>query len=304
MPAVRSSGHAFRGLLTRPLRARRHCGALWAPVLALGLSLCCSAAPALAVVSANRDEMTRPEHGWVGRWNGSSAVPIAEHWFITAKHVGGLVNGSITIRGEHYVAAEIVQHPSYDLMLVRTVQPMPGWHELADADLIASGNLCVIAGYGAVAGDELADGYTWSGVRRETWGANIIESAGFLLAISFTNPASPIAVPHESIFAVNDSGGGMFVVDSDGGLRLAGVAVSVTGWGASRWGNSAYALNAAQLRNWIMPIIDPSRPVASSVQGPRAGLSRWLVGAIVLPAAFGGVVVRRRRRTAISASAE
>lgn len=289
MSAVCASGHVERRPAPHPGRT------VSTPRVAAGLIAVGLASPALGVVSANRDSLPRPDNGWIGRWNGSSAVPIGEHWFITAKHVGGLVNQTITIRGENYRAAEIVQHPSFDLMLVRTVEPMPGWHELADAEFIASGDPCIIAGFGATAGDELADGYSWNGPKVETWGANMLDSAGFLLAISFTNPSSPHALPHESTFAVNDSGGGLFVHDGEGNLRLAGVAVSVSGWGASRWGNAAYALNVSQLKNWIMPIIDPGRPVASSVQAPRSSMG-WLIGAVVLPAIAARMLGRGRKR--------
>lgn len=263
---------------------------------AAALALAGLVGPAYGIVSADYDDMDRPADGWIGKWNGSSAVPIAEHWFITAKHVGGTVNATIAIRGVTYRAAEIVQHPTYDLMLVRTVEAMPGWHELAETEMVEAGNPCILAGWGVTAGTQLSNGYQWNGARRETWGANTIDVAGFLLSINFSQPGSDQAVAHESTYAVNDSGGALFVHDGDGNLRLAGVAVSVSNWGSSLWGNSAYAVNVSQVRNWILPIVDPGRPVTSSVQAPPTAGMGWLVGAVVIPAALSGLMVRPRRR--------
>jgi hypothetical protein len=253
------------------------------------------AEPARAIVCANRDEMSNPSDGWVGNWNGSSGVAISNHWLITAKHVGGGVNGIFALRGLAYRAVEIVQHPTMDVQLVRVAEELPGYHHLADTDEVDAGLPCVLGGWGVTAGDALPDGgWAWNGQRKETWGANMIDGAGALLSLQFDDPASPTGVPHEALFAVNDSGGGLFVFGPTGEMKLAGIAVSVTGWGSTKYGNAAFALNVAEMHNWIMPYVDPSKPLTSSVEAPRALLGGWLVGSIALTAIASRVVRRRR----------
>ncbi|MFN7020411.1 MAG: GC-type dockerin domain-anchored protein, partial [Phycisphaerales bacterium] len=113
------------------------------------------------------------------------------------------------------------------------------------------GDACILGGFGRTAGGELGNGYDWTGAQAETWGANTIDNAGWLTVISFTDPSHPSAVPHESIFAANDSGAGLFVRSAEGDLRLAGVAVSVGSNGASRYGDLAYCLNIDFVRAWL-----------------------------------------------------
>lgn len=249
-----------------------------------------------AVVCANGDEMSAPSDGFVGNWNGSSGVAIAPHWLITAKHVGGSVNGFFALKGINYRAVQIVQHPTMDIQLVRVAEEMPGYNEMADPLDITHDIPCVLGGWGVTAGTPIADGWNWSNTRKETWGANMIDSGGPLLAIALDNPSGNRAVPHESLFGVNDSGGGLFIYDSSGDLVLAGVAVSVTGWGSSRFGNAAFAINVAEMRNWIMPYVDPSKPLASSVEAPHASLGQPIVGAVMLSALASGFLARKRRR--------
>ena len=259
-----------------------------------GVIACASAASAVVVV--NGDEMSAPANGYVGNWNGSSGVAISPHWLITAKHVGGSVNGNFALKGLLYRAVQIVQHPTMDLQLVRVAEELPGFHELADPLTIEAETPCVLGGWGVIAGTPLADGWTWSGTRRETWGANVIDSPGPLLAIQFDNPAGTRAVPHEALFGVNDSGGGMFVYGPGGELELAGVAVSVTGWGSSRFGNAAFAINVAEMHNWIMPYVDPSKPLASSVEAPHASLTNPVVMIVTMSTLASGIIARKRRR--------
>lgn len=269
---------------------------LLGPVAAALLS---AAAPSAAVVVANNDPMPPPAAGYVGSWNGSSAVAIGHNWIISAKHVGGAVGGHFTLRGQQYRAVEIRQHPTYDIQLIRVAESLPGYHQLSPA--VQPGDIVVLGGCGATAGNAVANGYDWSGPRQETWGANIVESASTLVIYRFDSPDSPAAVPHEAIFAINDSGAGLFTVAPDNSLALAAIAVSVTGFGQSTWGNAAYSLNLDQLRSWIMPIVHPGEPVTSSVVAPRASLFSGGAPSTVFAAAVAVGLVFSRRRSAISA---
>lgn len=273
---------------------------LWMRVgaVATGLAIGLAWAPrADGVVVSGLSPMARPADGWVGSWNGSSCVAVGRYWFVTAKHVGGSVGQMVTMRGVDYRSVEVRPHPSYDVQLIRVAEEVPGFHKLAVN--VGFGDPVVIGGYGVTGAAPLPSsaGYDWNGPRQETWGANVIEGDGNLLAIRFDPPNSLSAVPEEAIFAVNDSGGGLFAYGSDGSLELAGIAVSVTNFGSSPWSTSGFALNIDMYRTWILPIVDPTAPISSGTGAPRA-----MMGVPGLPTWFGGVVVcgtlaglRRRR---------
>lgn len=232
-----------------------------------GIAALAIASAAHAVVVADHDPLPTPLDGYVGDWNGSSAVCIAPNWIVSAKHVGGQVGGMFTIRGEQFRSVEIRQHAIQDIQLIRVAETLPGHHRIATG--VAAGDIALLGGWGVTAGNAITNGYDWTGSRAETWGANTIDSAGSLLIIRFDNPTSSAAIPHEAIFAVNDSGAGLFTHGIDGSLELAGLAVSVTGFGQSLYGNMAYCLNMDNLRSWIAPLATPGTPVASSVAAPR-----------------------------------
>jgi hypothetical protein len=283
------------------MRSRRHSASSKRPATLVaipGMLAALAWAPdALGVVVADDDEMSAPLNGYIGSWNGSSAVCIGPNWIISAKHVGGNVGSVFTMRGVQYRAVEIVPHPVQDIELIRVAEVLPGYHRIATG--VASGDIAVLGGWGVTAGGAYDNGYDWSGPRRETWGANTIEGVGSLMSIRFDDPATPAAVPHESIYAVNDSGAGLFVYGVDGSLELAGVAVSVTGFGTSVYGNWAFSLNLGTLRTWIMPIANPGAPITSSVEAPRASLFTGGAPSVIWAAAvIGGAVLGRRRRIA------
>ncbi len=253
------------------------------------------ASTARAVVTA--DPLPAPLNGWVGDFRGSSCVAVGTFWFVTAKHIGDGTGQAIYMRGQWYTVVETVPHPVYDVQLIRVAEALPGFHHLASG--VGLGDPCVLGGFGATAGAALPNnsGYDWNGPHVETWGENTIEGEGNLLAVRFDAPNSPWAVPHEAIFAINDSGAGLFIPGPGGSLDLAGIAISVLGWGSSQYTSAAFCLNVDLYRNWMAPIVDPSQPVSSAVGAPHAmltipGLPAWLGGSIVTLALSG---VRRRR---------
>lgn len=248
-----------------------------------------------AVVTADPNPL--PINGFVGTFRGSSCVAVGNFWFVTAKHTGDGTGQSILMRGQWYTVVETVPHPVYDVQLLRVAEAVPGYHRFATE--VHYLDPCVLGGWGATAGAPLPNntGFDWNGPRVETWGENTIEGEGTLLAVRFDAPTSNFAVPHESVFAVNDSGGGLFIPGPGGSLELAGIAISVMGWGSSQYGTAAFCLNIDVFRNWMAPIVDPSQPVSSGVEAPRGmlsipGLPAWC-GALALVATFAG---NRRRR--------
>jgi hypothetical protein len=265
-------------------------------VAAIALIAAVAYAPkASGIVTA--DPMIAPLNGYVGAFNGSSCVAVGPFWVLTARHVSGNIGQYVWMRGVGYRVVEVVPHPLYDVELIRVAEELPGYHHLAS--LVQLNDPCVLGGYGATAGASLPSntGFDWSGPHIETWGENTIEGEGSLLAIRFDPPSSNLSVPHEAIFAVNDSGAGLFVWAGDGSLLLAGTAVSVTGWGNSQYGGAAFCLNVDLYRSWLLPIVDPSTPVSSAVQAPRSmltipGLPAWASGLLLCT----GLVSTRRRR--------
>lgn len=252
--------------------------------------------PAQALIVSGGISMPAPTGGYIGTFNGSSCVAVGENWFVTAKHVGGGVGWTVLMRGVTYTVVEVRQHPTFDAQLLRVSGVLPGWHRLASG--VALGDPAIVGGWGVTTSGPMPndEGWNWGGARSETWGANTIEGEGGLLAIRFDAPSNPVSMPYEAMFAVNDSGGGLFVIGPDGSLQLAGIAVSVAGWNAARWGNAGFALNVDLLRTWMVPIVDPSTPISSGITAPRAfvgipGLPVWLGGALLGAAALG----RRRR---------
>lgn len=255
------------------------------------------ARPSAAVIVSDLDPLPTPLNGWVGWWNGSSAVAVGPHWIISAKHVGGSVGQSFIMKGVYYRAVEIRPHTMYDVQIIRVAEDLPGWHRLSENHGL--GDPCVLGGFGVTAAAALPDnaGYDWNGQRKETWGANVIEADGNMLGIRFDAPSNEASVPHEATYGVNDSGAGLFVYGPDGSLRLAGIAVSVTSFGTSPWGCAAFALNVDMFRTWMQPVVDPAAPVSSAVVAPRAmlaipGLPAWAGGA----AACAAMISLRRRR--------
>lgn len=270
-------------------------------IAAAGLALSLAASSASGLVVTDLDPMPIPDNAWVGNLNGSSAVPVGADWIITARHIGVSPGGWFILRGAAYQVVEVRFHPFMDLALCRVNQPLPGWHTIAER--AGLGDPVILGGHGVTGAAALpaGDGYDWNGPKVETWGANTIEQEGYFLGVRFDAPSHPDAVPYEAMFAVNDSGGGMFVVGPDGKLQLAGVAVSVTGYGSARYGNVGYALNLTTVRNWILPIVDPTQPISSGTGAPQA----MLMFPGVDPAVAGGVValsLLRRRRPAVHAA--
>jgi len=266
------------------------------------LILAAVSAPASAIIVEGMVSMPRPANAVIGSWAGSSGVPISPHWFITAKHTGGGVNGGFWCEGSWHTAVEVRQHPTMDLQMIRVAEAFTTWHRIATG--VVAGDPCVMGGWGVTAANPLPNnaGYDWAGAHAETWGANVIQAASAVVSVRFDAPSAPSAVPYEASYAVNDSGGGLFTWGADGNLELAAIAVSVSGYGSAAYGQSGYAIRLEPLMTWIMEVADPGMPISSSVVAPRAGFDPasstgfgWLgvVGAAMLLTGLYGFPRRR-----------
>lgn len=283
-----------------PLRSRR------VATFAAGAALATITPHARAIVSAGAP-MPRPENGFIGSWNGSSAVPIAPRWVLSAQHVGGVPNVTFSMQGFSYVADLVVRHPTDDLQLIRVSSDLPGWHGVATLPTPITGNTSspttnprletgalvantavVLAGMGRTNGVPIpGGGWDWTGPARETWGENILVGVfNSLLGARFDLNA-PESLSYEASYALNDSGGGMFLPFADGSLRLIGVAVGTSPFGRTIPGSMAYALNLAPFIPWIESV------VGSSVLGPGSTPSPG--GALLLSLAGLCFAARRRR---------
>lgn len=164
-------------------------------------------------------------------------VPIAPHFFITAKHFGGSVGDVFDFHGALHTTIAIYPSANSDLQIweVDHANPFLTFAPLATApgDI---GTVATIMGRGTQRGAEVRvggvlKGWEWGagdGVQR--WGRNLVEGslnagdAGIQLYANFNAPG----VTEECHLSSGDSGGGMFVLQN-GMWRLAGINYSVEG---------------------------------------------------------------------------
>ncbi len=274
---------------------------------ALATAVSLAAGPAAHALIVAGPSLTRPEHGYVGSWNGSSAIPISSRWLVSARHVGGVAPGALTMQGISYTSDLVVRHVSEDLQLIRVIDDLPGWHGLAMLPAPITGNTSsptndprletaalvantavVLAGMGRTNGAPLpGGGWDWTGPARETWGENVLVGVFNSLLGARFDLSGPESLVFESSYASNDSGGGMFLPFADGSLRLIGVAVGTSPFGRTIPGSMAYALNLAPLIPWIEGVVGASLLGPGSTPAP---------GGAALLAAAGLIFSAHRRR--------
>lgn len=182
--------------------------------------------------------------GWdfTGKWGGFLGTPIAPHYFVTAKHIGGQIGQKLLYRGKAYEAVESLPCPDNDLAVWRVKETFPAWAPLYTRDQEMDKPIFV-TGCGTARGAPLIDkegrlrGWRWGADdHRQSWGTN--RAAGIsnytapkatwknemvLFAFDESGPAS------EGIVSGSDSGGAVFVRDTDGIWKLAGIIYGVDG---------------------------------------------------------------------------
>src|SRR5256885_10007799 len=64
---------------------------------------------------------------WEGNWGAFAGTPIAKNYFLTAAHIGGGVNQSISFAGKNYTATAQYDDPSTDLRIYKINGTFPTW---------------------------------------------------------------------------------------------------------------------------------------------------------------------------------
>ncbi len=178
--------------------------------------------------------------GWqyVGKFNAHLGVPIAPHFFITAKHIWGNEIGHIFyFHGDAYVTIAKYDSPTTDLQIweVDHAKPFPSYAPRSSGVNDVS-SLTTVIGRGtqrglAVIQEGELKGWRWGvadAVQR--WGRNhvtrVVSSGvyGQLLFCDFDQNS----IANECHLSIGDSGGGLFVLEN-GLWRLAGINLSVDG---------------------------------------------------------------------------
>jgi hypothetical protein len=190
--------------------------------------------------SAPSDLLTNSGWQYEGIWNDFLGTAIAPRYFITAKHVGGIVGNSLILNGSAYVTTDYFDHPQNDLRIWRVRDPLPVAAPLYPRTDEAGRSLVVI-GRGTQRGDPLnftsrfghpLKGWLWGagdGLRR--WGENRVASifqdqalnAEFLKMTFDANAGA-----NESALSGGDSGGAVFIQDGTE-WKLAGINYAVDG---------------------------------------------------------------------------
>lgn len=226
------------------------------PVL-LAFGMACRSGAVIFLETPDPAHNTTPpgdNSGWQyeGKFVGFLGVPIAPHFFISAKHFGGSVGDLLDLHGDNYVTIAIHDSPTTDLRIweVEHSKPFPTYAPLSSG-AVDVGATAVIFGCGAQRGNPVSvvgepKGWEWgtSGYVKR-WGRNVVTGTmnggaqyGELLHCDFHNPG----IPDECHLSVGDSGGGMFVLES-GLWKLAGIHLSVDG--PFRVDSEGVAFNAA-----------------------------------------------------------
>lgn len=178
--------------------------------------------------------------GWqyTGLFHTSLGVPIAPHFFITAKHIGGTIGMTFNWHGDLYTTIAVHNNPDNDLAIweIDHSKPFPNYAPLSGGfnDL---GGTVTLLGRGTQRGEEVVldgalKGWKWGGIDLvQRWGKNVtagsavtVPGLGALLQCDFNQPG----IANECHLSVYDSGGGMFIFES-GMWRLAGINYGVDG---------------------------------------------------------------------------
>lgn len=187
--------------------------------------------------------------GWElqGTFGNFLGTPIAPHFFITARHIGGAENFSFG--GRAYTVLRSFDDPESDLAIWEVAETFPR-HAILYTGSGEVGRHLVVFGRGTQRGPErVVDGalrgWEWStGDLVQRWGENQVaritqaRSGADLLYATFDQSG----LPEEAHLSAGDSGGAVFV--DDGGVwKLAGINYDVDSFASGPDGGGPY--NAA-----------------------------------------------------------
>ena len=174
--------------------------------------------------------------GWQyeGRMGEFLGTVIGPQFFITAEHIGGSVGAQFFFNNQTYTTDAFYDDPNSDLRIWHVTTTFPTYALLyKKSDEI--GKELVLFGRGPARGAEIVGkGWLWGTTNQEQrWGTNVVTNIanagtpyGQMVEATFDpNPA----LPNEAMLSVGDSGGGLFIKDTDGVWKLAGVNFAVSG---------------------------------------------------------------------------
>ena len=235
--------------------------------LLIGFLVAVAIAPARAVIlygTATRNT-TAPtgalaNSGWQyqGQWNGFLGTPIAPHYFIAARHVGGTVGDKFLLAGNAYTTVAVTSSPNTDVNIWQVTETFPIFAPLYDTS-DETGQPMVVFGRGTQRGGAVVDsrkvrGWQWGAFDQvQSWGTNVVSavvdggaSLGSLLEFNFDSSGGV----NEGCLSAGDSSGGVFI-QVGGVWKLAGLNYGVDGpwsyYGGSDPGFSASIFDARGL---------------------------------------------------------
>ncbi len=171
-----------------------------------------------------------------GRFRGFVGTPISDRFFLTARHIGISASDWIVFsRGPNSGSYPILawhDDPESDLRVVEIDGRFRSWARL-DYEGNESGRTAIFFGRGGAPAETIVVDAQLKGWRAGTpggaisWGHNVVNATvgGDQLQARFNRAG----LPTEAGLTDGDSGGGWFVPDDSGALRLTGVSFATTG---------------------------------------------------------------------------
>lgn len=261
--------------------------------------------------------------GWdlQGSWLGDFlGTPIAPQYFITAKHLLGNAGQPFVFQSTPYTTDAFFDDPGSDLRVWHVTAPFPSYAPLYVAsDEVGKG--MAIFGRGTQRGPDVLFNATLAGWRWGAsdhvmrWGTNVVTgidssgaSANNLLAAKFQSGTGD---PNEAHLSLGDSGGGVFIKDTDNVWKLAGINYSVDGpyytdalgtgqFNAAIFNQTGFFVDGATPGTHV-PATGPGQLYATRISarldfiGGVTGTPEPTTGALAL-SALAGLGARRRRK--------
>jgi len=277
-------------------------------VLVLTAVLFWSAAPASAVVLHPAGEPNlvtwtdRPADDVVGRWStNATCVAVSSNCVLTVRHAGGGTGTSVTIGGRAYTIAQIWNHSTADLRIIKlNGANLANFVDIYE-DTNEVGEDTVMGGYGKGRGAILQTsgvtyGYGW-GSASLRFGTNRIIGTqnnstlgaytSDIVIADFDGLGEGQSTTYECAIAGYDSGGGWFIKVGDA-WQVAGLARAVEShYEQGHEGDPNYILNESWFRNRDNPHV-PHPDYLDAVR--LSSYAQWLYDTLpdVLPGDLNG----------------
>jgi hypothetical protein len=211
----------------------------------------------------------RPQSGIVGRWcSNGSCVAVSRNCVITTQHQGG-TSGQVVIDGKSYNIAQIWNHSTADLRVVKLENANLRYFVKPYTNTNETNKEIRIGGYGRGRGTILQTsgityGYAWDGSSNTTlrWCTNKINDTSTvfgaytsdILIADFDGLGEGNSTIYEGTIAEYDSGGGWFIYDG-GEWKVAGLSRGVEiHYAEGHEGDNSYLLYEA----WFRERSDPN----------------------------------------------